>query len=395
MFESSGRIIRDGAPLDFKYVPDELIGRKEQTDQLEASFRPLFFSNTPCSAYIYGPVGSGKTVTVMKFSSDMEKAFSKAGKKLDVITVNCRIRNGEYPVLLDLVRYFDRGFPDRGFSSEEMFVSFRRHVSDGCHPVLVILDEADVLLSSPGRDIIYQMTRMDGLKEGASLSLMMISQKPLTALSLDQASLSTFGRDSSVSFNGYSRGDLRAIAEQRARLALYPGAIDDGCLDLIANAAEPYGDARFALEMLEKAANLAETKGDTAIRAEYLQKASGEVHSDYSEAKMEDLDIGKLLILLSVARSLFKNDTVTINHAEGTYAAACEEFGVPARKHTQFYTNVKTLSSMGFIHLEVRNEPGGGRTSILSLTSIPARDLAGLVEDLISKRIKGGADYEV
>jgi hypothetical protein len=50
---------------------------------------------------------------------------------------------------------------------------------------------------------------------------------------------------------------------------------------------------------------------------------------------------------------------------------------------------------MGFVHLEVRNEPGGGRTTLLSLTSVPARDLAGLVEDLITKRIKGGAGDEV
>ncbi len=394
MFETGGRIIRDGAPLDFKYVPEELIGRKEQSDMLEASFRPLFFSNTPCSAYISGPVGSGKTVTALKFSTDMAQAFGKAGKRLDVITVNCRIRSGEYPVLLDLVRHFDRGFPDRGFSSEEMFASFRRHVSDGCQPVLVILDEVDVLFSTHGRDIIYQMTRMDGLKEGASLSVIMISQKPLSSLPMDSASLSTFGRATSIDFNSYGRDDLRAIAEQRARLALYPGVIDDGCLDLIAKAAEPYGDARFALEMLEKAANLAETKGDTVIRAEYLQKASGEVHSDYSETKMEDLDTGKLLALLSVARSLFKNDSVTLTHAEGTYAAACEEFDLPVRKHTQYYTYVKALSSMGFVHMEVRNESGGGRTILLSLTSIPARDLASLVEDLIAKRT-GGADYEV
>ena len=395
MFESGGRIIRDGAPLDFKYVPDTLIGRKEQTDRLEASFRPLFFSNTPCSAYIAGPVGSGKTVTSMKFSSDMAQAFGKAGKRLDVITVNCRIRSGEYSVLLDLVRHFDRGFPDRGFSAEEMFASFRRHVSDGCQPVLVILDEVDVLLSSPGRDIIYQMTRMDGLKEGASLSLIMISQKPLSSLAMDPASLSTFGRATTVDFERYGRDDLRAIAEQRARLALYPGVLDDGCLDLIAAAAEPYGDARFALEMLEKAANLAETKGDTVIRPEYLQRASGEVHSDYSETKMEDLDIGKLLALLSVARSLFKNDSVTLQHAEGTYAAACEEFGLPVRKHTQYYTYIKTLVSMGFVHQDVRNEPGGGRLIILSLTSIPARDLASLVEGFINKRIGGDPDYEM
>jgi len=393
MFESRGSIIRDGAPLDFKYVPNVLVGRQSQMDQMEASFRPLFFSNTPCSAYLSGPVGSGKTVTAMRFCSDMAEAFAKAGKKLDVISVNCRLRSGEYAVILDMVRFYDRGFPDRGFSTEEILASFRKHVSDGRHPVLVVLDEVDSLLASPGRDLVYMLTRLSDLNEGASLSLVMISQKPLASLSMDPASLSTFGRASTVDFNRYDRADLREIAKQRADLALYTGVLDEGCLDLIADAAEPFGDARFALEVLEKASNLAETKGDSKIRAEYIQKATGSVHSDFSEMKVEDLDLNKLVILLAIARSLFKVESVTLVHAEGTYAAACEEYGLPVKKHTMFYTHVKSLESIGFVHADVRNEPGVGRSTYLSLPDISPRDLADILESAIERKM--GGDYEV
>ena len=393
MFESRGTIIRDGEPLDFKYVPRELIGRRMQTDQLEASFRPLFFSNTPCSAYLSGPVGSGKTVTAMRFCSDMADAFSKAGKKLDVIHVNCRLTSGEYAVMLDMVRFYDRGFPDRGFSTEEILASFRKHVNDGRHPVLVVLDEVDSLLVTPGRDLIYMLTRLSGFDEGASVSLMMVSQKPLGSLSIDTASLSTFGRASTVDFNRYGREDLRAITQQRADLALFPGVLDEGCLDLIADAAEPYGDARFALEVLEKASSLAETRGDTRIRAEHIQMATGSVHSDYSETKVDDLDLNKLLTLLAIARSLFKAEAVTLGHAEGTYAAACEEYGVPVKKHTQFYTNVKSLEGMGLVHADVRAEAGVGRSTYLSLPDISPRDLAEILEGTIERRM--GGDYEV
>lgn len=55
------------------------------------------------------------------------------------------------------------------------------------------------------------------------------------------------------------------------------------CLDIIADAAEPYGDARFALEMLEKAANMAEARGDDRINPDYVRLASASVHTDISE----------------------------------------------------------------------------------------------------------------
>ena len=395
MFESSGKIIKDGAPLDYAYVPDKLVGREEEMASLEAAFRPLFFSNTPCSAYLHGHVGSGKTVTALRFCRDMADAFTKAGKRLDVIAVNCRLRNSEYSVMLDLVRHFDKGFPDRGFSVDEMFTSFRRHVVDGACPVVIILDEADVLLSGSGKDTVYQLTRADGMGNGASVSLMMVSQKPLEQVSLDAASRSTFGRASSIFFSKYDRDYLRSIAAQRAELALYPGALDDDCLDMIANNAEPYGDARFAIEILEKAANLAETNRAERILPEYIQKAGGSVHSDYSESKISALNLDRKVVLLAVARSLFKRADVDIGHAEGTYAAACEECGVPAKKHTQFYTYVKDLEKQGLLRTETRRDMDGGRALYISIVTIAPKDVAEILEGLIDIEKRRGDAGEV
>lgn len=183
MFENRGKIIRDGAPLDFAYIPDSLIGRREQCEALEASFRPLFFDGVPCTAYLRGGAGSGKTVTARRFSEDLTQAFVKAGKALKTVYVNCRIRNSEHALLLDLIRNFDPGFPDRGFSLEEMLASFRKHVESGARPVVVILDEADAVMTQSGKNTVYQLTRMsEGMRPGASVSLIMISQKPLSSL---------------------------------------------------------------------------------------------------------------------------------------------------------------------------------------------------------------------
>lgn len=160
MFENRGRIIRDGAPLDFSYVPDSLVGREQQLEALEASFRPLFFDGVPCTAYIRGGSGSGKTVTARRFTEDLAKEFAKAGRAVRTIYVNCRIRNSEHAMMLDLVRNFDAGCPDRGFSVDELLASFRKHVETGCRPVVVVLDEADAVLGSSPANTVYQLTRI-------------------------------------------------------------------------------------------------------------------------------------------------------------------------------------------------------------------------------------------
>lgn len=389
MFERSSAIIRDGKKLAFEYIPDKLVCRDAQMTELENAFRPLFFNNVPCTAYVTGSVGTGKTVTVRKFCSDMREEFSVSGKSLEIIYVNCRLKNSEYGVMLELVRHYDRLFSDRGFSVDQMISSLKQHINSEKTPVVIILDEADVILRSSAKNVVYQLTRFsEDATAGIPVSLILISQYSLQALALDQASQSSFGRSGTVKFDKYNEDQLRDIVKLRADLALGPGSITDDGIGMIAKISAPYGDARLAMEILEKAANLAETKGARYIDLDHIRTAGASVYSDVSESKLESLDLNRLLVLLSIARSLFKNPEVTTLHAQGTYAAACEEFGVPAKKYTQYYTYVKDLEARSLIKTELRPEPAGGRATYITITGIPPRDLTENLEGMIESRLR-------
>ena len=145
--------------------------------------------------------------------------------------------------------------------------------------------------------------------------------------------------------------------------------------------------------MLEKAASMAETRGEGAVSPDYVRMAGASVHTDITEQKLTDLDLDRRVVLLSIARSLFKTDEVTITHAEKTYAAACEEYGIPAKKHTQFYTYVKYLESIGAIRTEVRRDPEGGRTTFIRIPGYPPRALAEELEAMMENG--GGGQDEV
>ena len=391
MFEKVSSIIRDPSVLDYDYVPDYLVGRDSQMASLELLFRPFAEYTRSCTAMLTGPVGTGKTATARFFCARMAEYCTSHGRPLDTLLVNCRNRNSDAAVTLAMARHFDKGFPDRGFSSDEMFRSFRNRMRESGRSLVIILDEVDVLLKRGSVDIIYQITRLsEEIRDrGHTVSLIMISQESVVDM-LDEASLSTFRRSNSVVFERYTHDELREIVGRRAELAILPGCISDDALDMIADNSEEYGDARMAIELLDRASNIAE--GDTAgeINPEHIRSARAMVYSAVSESKLAALDINRKIVLLAVARAMKTNRAIPSSVAEKTYAVVCEEYGVPARKHTQFWLYVQDIEKTGAIRTLVKNGQNG-RITMISLPDIPSKVLAAKMEDLLEKAIPGGA----
>lgn len=382
MFDRASAIIRDGNKLSFDYVPEKIVRREAQMKQMEMLFRPMVAEGRSCTAFLHGGVGTGKTVTAKRFCEDMLRYCSRTGKPMGNIFINCRIRNTEHSVLLQTVRYFDPGFPERGFSAEEMLRSIRVHMENSARPIVLTLDEADVLLRNNSKNIIYQLTRISEGLSKSSMSLIMISQMSVAEL-LDEASMSTFKRANSVRFERYGQEELREIISSRAEEALAPGSLDGEDMDLMAEVAATYGDARFAIELIEKSASIAEGRDEGRITADDIRTANAMIYSDASENKLRDLDMNRRLTLLAVARAIKKEAYVTIASAEKTYAVVCEEYEQIARKHTQFWTYVQDLERAGLLSTVVRSEGERGRTTLISIPNIPPKELAKKLEYLM------------
>ena len=384
MFERASTIIRDGSKLDYAYVPANLVHREEQMARLETLFRPLAESGRPCTAFLTGSVGTGKTVTATRFSMDLADYMAKAGRPIDTVYVNCR-NTSEAGALLQILRHYDRGFPDRGFSADEMARAMASHLATGERAMLVILDEVDVLLKKGSVDIVYQLTRTDTARS-APVCVVLISQEPIDSL-LDEASMSTFRRSNTVRFNRYSRGELREIVGARAEEALHPGRITEDALDLIAEHAAEYGDARVAIELLDRAANIAEEDSEGEVTIEHVRAAKAMIYSSVSEGRLRSLDINRMLVLLAVARAMKQNPSIPSASAERTYAVVCEEYGVQARKHTQFWTYLQDLDRIGVVKVGVSTD-SNGRVATVALPDIPSKVLAEKMEAIVEERLR-------
>ena len=377
MWDTIGKsVFKDQRTLSFDYVPQRLVHREAQMKKLVMLYRPVVESNLSQNAVLTGSVGTGKTATAKRFCTDLKDFAEKQQKAVDWVLVNCRQRNSESSAVLHVVNHFQPNFPDRGFSITEMLRILRKDLEKRKVHLVIVLDEADVLLKKAGPDIIYKLTRFGEEKvDGRELvSLMLISQKNIFEL-LDASSTSTFKRTNVVEFGKYSSDELRDIVKTRAQLAFHDGAIDDDAISLIAEVSSEWGDARFAIEILEKAGMLADEESTGRISVEHVRGAKAEAYSSITESKLAGLDRHQKLSLLGIARASRGKAYVTTGEAESAYKVACEEYSEKPRAHTAFWGLLKDLDMLGVVSAK-KSGPGiSGKTTVITLLDIPAKVL--------------------
>ena len=385
MWETAGKsVFKDQRTLSFDFVPPKLVHREEQMKKLIMLYRPVVEQNISQHVVLTGSVGTGKTATAKRFCMDLRDFAEKKEKAVDWVLVNCRQRNSESAVVLQIVNHFQPNFPDRGFSITEMLRILRKDLEKRKLHLLIVLDEADMLLKKAGSDIIYKLTRFGEEKvEGKELvSLMLISQKNVYDM-LDPASASTFKRTNVIEFGKYGTDELRDIVTQRAGLALNEGCIEKDSIDLIAEVSSEWGDARFAIEILEKAGMLADEESAGKIGVEHVRAAKAEAYSSITESKLSGLDEHQRLALLGIARASRGKAFITTGDAESAYKIACEEYSTKPRAHTAFWGLMKDLDMLGIVSAK-KSGPGiSGKTTVITLLDIPAKVLEEKVRQML------------
>jgi cell division control protein 6 len=216
------------------------------------------------------------------------------------------------------------------------------------------------------------------------VSLLLISQKDVLSM-LDSASLSTFKRSNVLFLEKYTRDELYDIVKQRVNLAFHQGTVIDSSIDLIADIASDWGDARFAIEILWKAGIAADHQHTQIVSPEHVRAAKAETYSVVTETKLKNLERHQLFTLYSIAKRLKKDQTayVSTGDAEKTYAVTCEQYNEKPRTHTMFWNYIKEIEAAGFINIKLSGKGYLGTTQFISLPDIPAEIVSNKVEELL------------
>ena len=385
MFSRESVIIKDGMKLSFDYVPEKLVGREKQMEMLSLIFRSVIDDGRSETAYITGSVGTGKTSTVRRFCMEMASYAAKNGIGMDYVHINCRQSNTDTMVMAQCIRHFDDKYPDKGYSAEVMLRDFRSHILKTKKRFVIVLDEVNSLIRSGDDDLIYQLSRIgEGISSQISVSLILISQEYVLDR-IDVASLSTFKRANTVRFDKYTRKQLRDIVSARVDEAMVAGTVTEEAIDAIADMSADVGDARMAIDILDKAARLAEMRPKSVVTADDVASVSDMVSSVVNTTRLETLGKNEIFTLLAFARATRNKPYVTLADAEKTYAIVCEEYEVPARKHTQFFGYTDTLVKDNLLSCRTAE---GGKAKVYSIQDIPPKQMCKKLEELIEKVIR-------
>ena len=383
LFSSS--VIKDLHALDFDFVPEELPHRSEQLRKLAQMFKPLL-SGISQNAVVRGPVGAGKTVITKKFCNSLVRVARKQSRIIEYVHINCRKRSTDSMVLIGVLNHFDKRFPDRGFSVQEMLQVLHKQLKRREAQLLLVLDEADALLKKSGPDLLYNLTRFtdETMTADNPVSIIMISQKDVLT-DLDSSALSTFKRSNIILLDKYGRDELYDIIGQRVGLAFHGSTVSQESVDLIADIACEWGDARFAIELLWKAGMYADEKHVQLVVPEHVRAAKAETYSVVTETKLKNLERHHLITLLSIAKRLQKDDNAyaITSEVEKTYAITCEEYDEKPRAHTMFWNYLKEIENAGFISMKLSGKGHLGTTQLISLPDIPAEVLRDKLEGFL------------
>ena len=384
-FRAGPSVFRDRSKVSFDYVPEKLPHRETQLQRLFSIFRPLAEAGGTANAFLWGSVGTGKTHTARRFCMDLQKYANEQGRGLDFVPVNCRQKMGDDAVLLHILKHFDPHTPERGFSIAEKYDILRRHLEKRNLHLVLILDEVDALLKKSGSDLVYTFSRFGEDGARAMVSLLLISQRKDALERMDPAALSTFRRTSAVEFPKYAKPELADILGIRVELAFFPSTVDVEIVDLIADLASEYGDARYGIELLEKAGMLSDEEGSDEVGAEHVRGARASVTMADVAERLAQLDRTRRIVLLGIARRIRRKTYITTGEAEEAYEVTCEEFREKPRGHTQFWKYVKDLDALGLIDAKISGEGVVGKTTLISVSEVPAKVLADNLERTLKR----------
>jgi cell division control protein 6 len=386
-------VFKDETKLDINYVPRRLPHREKEHRLLMEFFNFLlqFPERMTQRVLITGEVGTGKTALAQRFGADLTLEANKRNLNFRYVHINCREYRGKlFLILQNAVTVFRPNFPKRGYSAEEALETLMQSLDEEDAHMILALDEFDTLIDQEGSEAVYKLTRLQEMRAGKPqrISLIGILRDLKATERLDASARSTLQRNV-ISLERYPKDQLADILNERIAMAFEPSTVPEDVVDLVAElAVSESGNARFAIELLWRAGKYADAEDLGSVAPECVRKAVSSITPTLQRSELASLGFHEKLFLLGAARFFKENQRAyaSLSEIEEGYAVVCEEFGEQPHSHTQLWKYVQFFSALGILKAEVADAGVRGRSTRVSLPSVPAYELEKELSAAVEKR---------
>ena len=367
--------LRNPDALDFSYIPRKMFFREDQVASIKANIiTPLRMGVTSCLA-LFGSSGTGKTST-MRFILREEKGFvgvyenALSYSSLRALMTDVLSRVGK-------IAQKNLGYP-------EIFRALDRSLRSRQTSLFLVIDEATNLLKFD-RTGLYNILRAHEIY-GCPMSTVIISMED-PSIYMTERDRKSLGMFSTILFDRYSRDELMSIVSDRAALAMNPEDIDPSVMEYICDLSEPFGSARVAIELLQKATYMCIYRNGESISLDDARAARSMISPYVTESKLGELEQDELLVLLSICRSLRNDPASEISDVMDEMRGVSEEMGAETMDSGKIYRIIRRLENTGLVEGKIvgrGDRKGVGK--ILGVNDIPVTVLEEKVTEILRRK---------
>jgi cell division control protein 6 len=261
-------IIEDARVLTADYLPNRMVHREGERQEIARNLRPLVEGGNPENMLLYGPPGTGKTAMARYVVEELkEEIFAQSSY------VNCFSQKSRFEIFYELL---DQKLttPRDGTSTEKIVDMFEEKTRK--EPTVIIVDEVDQVSDD---EVLYELSRFQ------NTGIIFIANDPKIFSHFEDRVRSRLSGMRRIQFTEYSEGELADILRSRRKHGLRDSSISDDQLKEIASRSG--GDARVALNTLRYAVREAERKKLEEVTEEIVKDA---VSQAYEENRLDSMD---------------------------------------------------------------------------------------------------------
>jgi len=334
-------VIEDSAPLQNEYLPDPVIDREKEQEQLETGVGNLQ------NLHIHGPRGTGKTHLTKKAIKNIEA---------NTCHISCLKHDTQYKALKQVLRQLTNEEVGTGHHTSELQRRIQKQVE--VLETVLVLDELDFLLLNDGDDLLYFLSRLE-----ADLGLVLVTANyEDLSEQVEERTFSTL-QPNRIGFEPYSGEEIYEVLADRARQSLKPRSLRREALTYIASSTQ---NAEKALTWLRTAAQQAEDTVTETLVKDVREEAS----QSYIDDRLQKLSQHHRLLYQAIEELNEEHEKIHTGKVYSRYKQLCQAYNEDSLSDRRISDYLKQLEQLNLITSQYHYGGRKGKTREIQFPSI-------------------------